>query len=53
MADPAIRFGAAYYLECSPTPDLDRDLDLMAGAGFTVIPEIAAETATGVRRIPR
>ena len=33
-----IRFGAAYYLEYQPSPDhLQRDLDLMAEAHFTVI----------------
>jgi len=30
-------FGAAYYLEYQPTPDLERDMDLMAEAGFSVI----------------
>ena len=33
-----IRFGAAYYLEYQPSPEhLERDLDLMAEAHFTVI----------------
>ncbi|MHA6523362.1 beta-galactosidase [Tessaracoccus sp. G1721] len=32
-----IRFGAAYYLEYQPGDTLDRDLDLMSEAGFTVI----------------
>ena len=32
-----IRFGAAYYLEYQPDKDVDRDLDLMQAAGFTVI----------------
>jgi len=33
-----IRFGAAYYLEYQPSPDqLDRDLDLMVEAHFSVI----------------
>ena len=33
-----IRFGAAYYLEYQPSPEhLERDLDLMAQAHFTVI----------------
>lgn len=32
-----ILFGAAYYNEYQPTGVLDRDLDLMVGAGFTVI----------------
>lgn len=35
--DDRIRFGAAYYPEYQPDLDLDRDLDLMAAAGFTVI----------------
>ncbi len=34
---PAIRFGAAYYLEYERTPKLEADLDLMREAGFTVI----------------
>jgi beta-galactosidase len=32
-----IYFGAAYYNEYQPTERLDRDLDLMASAGFSVI----------------
>ncbi|MGJ6980007.1 beta-galactosidase [Aestuariimicrobium soli] len=32
-----LRFGAAYYPEYQPRLDLDRDLDLMKAAGFTVI----------------
>ena len=33
-----LRFGAAYYLEYQPSPDhLERDLDLMKAAHFTVI----------------
>ncbi|MHA3700669.1 beta-galactosidase [Jatrophihabitans sp. YIM 134969] len=32
-----IRFGAAYYHEYQPTPRLERDLDLMAAASFSVI----------------
>ncbi|MEV7608602.1 beta-galactosidase [Microbacterium sp. NPDC089320] len=32
-----VLFGAAYYAEYQPALDLDRDLDLMADAGFTVI----------------
>ena len=34
---PGVLFGAAYYHEYQTAPRLDRDLDLMAGAGFTVI----------------
>jgi beta-galactosidase len=34
---PAIRFGAAYYLEYEPTPRLEQDLDRMVEAGFTAI----------------
>ncbi|HXH36431.1 MAG TPA: beta-galactosidase [Plantibacter sp.] len=37
---PAVRFGAAYYREYQPERSqerLDRDLDLMAAAGFTAI----------------
>lgn len=30
-------FGAAYYHEYQPAPRLDEDLDLMVGAGFSVI----------------
>ena len=30
-------FGAAYYHEYQPSPRLEQDLDLMAGAGFSVI----------------
>ena len=32
-----VLFGAAYYAEYQPDGTLDRDLDLMAEAGFTVI----------------
>lgn len=32
-----IEFGAAYYLEYQRSPQLERDLDLMLEAGFTVI----------------
>lgn len=32
-----VLFGAAYYHEYQPSPRLDRDLDLMQEAGFTVI----------------
>jgi beta-galactosidase len=32
-----VLFGAAYYYEYQPSPRLTTDLDLMAGAGFTVI----------------
>ncbi|PVU81520.1 beta-galactosidase (plasmid) [Cellulomonas sp. WB94] len=32
-----VLFGAAYYHEYRPTPQLDRDLNLMVEAGFTVI----------------
>jgi beta-galactosidase len=32
-----VLFGAAYYVEYQPAGTLDRDLDLMAEAGFTVI----------------
>ena len=32
-----VLFGAAYYHEYQPTERLCTDLDLMAGAGFTVI----------------
>lgn len=32
-----VHFGAAYYLEYQRTPRLERDLDLMVEAGFTVI----------------
>jgi beta-galactosidase len=32
-----VLFGAAYYAEYQPTGTLDRDLDLMQEAGFTVI----------------
>ena len=32
-----VLFGAAYYAEYQPEGTLDRDLDLMAEAGFTVI----------------
>ena len=32
-----IYFGAAYYNEYQPTERLERDLDLMASAGFSVI----------------
>jgi beta-galactosidase len=34
---PGVWFGAAYYHEYQPVPRLERDLDLMASAGFTVI----------------
>ena len=34
---PGLRFGAAYYPEYQPRPDLDRDLDLMRAAHFNVI----------------
>ena len=34
---PGILFGAAYYAEYQPDGTLDRDLDLMQEAGFTVI----------------
>ncbi|PWD51358.1 beta-galactosidase [Serinibacter arcticus] len=36
-APSRIHFGAAYYLEYQRDPQLDRDLDLMVEAGFTVI----------------
>src|ERR1035437_5127400 len=33
-----VKFGAAYYVEYQPSPELlERDLDLMAAAHFTVI----------------
>lgn len=32
-----IRFGAAYYAEYEQNADIERDFDLMVGAGFTVI----------------
>lgn len=32
-----VLFGAAYYLEYQQNPDLDRDLDLMVEAGFSLI----------------
>ncbi len=32
-----VLFGAAYYHEYQPSPRLDTDLDLMVGAGFSVI----------------
>ncbi len=32
-----VLFGAAYYHEYQPAPRLEKDLDLMAAAGFTVI----------------
>src|ERR687897_85766 len=32
-----VLFGAAYYHEYQPAPRLDADLDLMTGAGFSVI----------------
>jgi len=32
-----ILFGAAYYHEYQPSPRLEKDLDLMAAAGFSVI----------------
>ncbi|HET9127192.1 MAG TPA: beta-galactosidase [Propionibacteriaceae bacterium] len=35
--DGRIRFGAAYYYEYQPTESLERDLDLMREANFTVI----------------
>ena len=35
--DHRLRFGAAYYLEYQPRPDLERDLDLMRAAHFNVI----------------
>ena len=35
--DGRIRFGAAYYYEYQPSRSLERDLDLMRDAGFTVI----------------
>ena len=35
--DGRIRFGAAYYYEYQPSRSLDRDLDLMRDAGFSVI----------------
>ncbi len=35
--DGRIRFGAAYYYEYQPSRSLERDLDLMQRAGFTVI----------------
>jgi beta-galactosidase len=35
--EPAIRFGAAYYAEYQRKPNLQRDFDLMAQAGFSVI----------------
>jgi beta-galactosidase len=34
---PKVLFGAAYYHEYSPDVPLDKDLDLMAEAGFSVI----------------
>lgn len=37
MTQPAIRFGAAYYPEYQRSPDVEADLDLMAGAAFSVI----------------
>ena len=37
MSAPVIRFGAAYYAEYQRRPDVAADLDLMAGAGFSVI----------------
>ena len=39
MASPRTRvlFGAAYYHEYQPSPRLEADLDLMVGAGFSVI----------------
>jgi beta-galactosidase len=33
----SVLFGAAYYHEYQPTPRLEKDLDLMAEAGFSVI----------------
>ncbi|PTL71210.1 beta-galactosidase [Rathayibacter caricis DSM 15933] len=36
LADRVL-FGAAYYLEYQRSPDLERDLDTMIDAGFTVI----------------
>ena len=32
-----VLFGAAYYHEYQPSPRLEKDLDLMAAAGFSVI----------------
>jgi hypothetical protein len=37
MSRPTIGFGAAYYTEYRHNPDIGRDLDLMAAAGFSVI----------------
>ena len=34
---PKVLFGAAYYHEYRPGEPLDKDLDLMSGAGFSVI----------------
>ena len=36
LPEPVL-FGAAYYHEYQPSPRLDEDLDLMVGAGFSVI----------------
>lgn len=36
LPEPVL-FGAAYYHEYQPSPRLDDDLDLMVGAGFSVI----------------
>ncbi|HEY3438667.1 MAG TPA: beta-galactosidase [Actinotalea sp.] len=37
MTSRGVLFGAAYYHEYQPVPRLERDLDLMAEAGFSVI----------------
>ncbi|HET7387420.1 MAG TPA: beta-galactosidase [Nocardioidaceae bacterium] len=37
VLDPPVLFGAAYYHEYQPSPRLEKDLDLMTDAGFSVI----------------
>lgn len=48
----AIRFGAAYYAEYQRTPDIERDFDLMAKAGFATTAPTGTGRVTVIATVP-